>query len=658
MRKWTAWTGLALLAIGVLVQERSLSRGDGPRFTTNRESPVELSLPAEDESYSFAVFGDRTGGPVDGIEILAEAVDDVNAIGPDLVMTVGDLINGYNTTEPWMRQMREFQDTMGELNCDWFPVAGNHDTYWRGPGKPKGEHDANYEKHFGPLWYAFRHKTAWFIVLYSDEGNPETGEKNFSKPSCQRISEEQFAWLDETLATKTGAAEHVFVFIHHPRWKGGQYGDDWNRVHERLVAAGNVSAVFAGHIHAMTYDGVRDGIEYFTLATVGGFLDAELPEAGFLHHFELVTVRESGIDVASIPVGEVLDPRLVTTEVNLTARRLHRDLNPVFAEALDPFSTSADSQVVRVSLKNPVSMPVELTLTPNLGDPRRTVSPDHVHKKLEPGATFETSFTFGVRGASPVDLAYRVPELVIKSDLLAPGIRVSVGETVAKFPHSLRALPEPSRPSKEHALELNGSASSYIPIPSDRIQLDEGPFTLETWVYFEGFEARQGLLAKTENSEFGIFVSRGKPEFFLHVGGEYVTAAADGFTLPTRRWVHVAGVYDGVTMSLYVDGGLIGGSAASGRWRRNSHPLILGGDVDGSGKGTSLTRGQLDEVRLSSVARYDTLRFEPQRRHEADESTVLLYHMDPSNTPWLFDSSSHAVHVPISDSSSIVEASN
>ena len=73
-------------------------------------------------------------------------------------------------------------------------------------------------------------------------------------------------------------------------------------------------------------------------------------------------------------------------------------------------------------------------------------------------------------------------------------------------------------------------------------------------------------------------------------------------------------------------------------------PLVIGGDVNGSGDPVSTFRGKTDEVRLSSAARYSGERFEPQRRLERDAETVLLLHMDGAVGTWLFDSSGQYAH--------------
>src|SRR5262245_22740681 len=93
---------------------------------TSRQSPVKLPLPKSDDTFHFIVFGDRTGGPAEGLKVLDQAVQDTNLLDPDLVMTVGDLINGYSQVNEWNAMAKDYRDIMKGLKMPWFPVAGNH----------------------------------------------------------------------------------------------------------------------------------------------------------------------------------------------------------------------------------------------------------------------------------------------------------------------------------------------------------------------------------------------------------------------------------------------------------------------------------------------------------------------------------------------------
>lgn len=397
--------------IVVFALNAAVSQSAPPPVDTTRSPVAQLHAPDAEDGFVFIVYGDRTGGPDEGIAILSEAVRETNLLDPDLVMTVGDLVNGYNDQAPWLKQMLQFKAVMGGLDCSWYPVAGNHDVYWRGPNRPDNEHESNYETHFGPLWYDFAHKDSHFIVLYTDEPNPATGERNYTKAECQVMSDLQLAFLDSALE-RGKDADHVFVFLHHPRWLGGRYGDDWERVHKVLANAGNVSACFAGHIHQMRYDGKRDGIEYVTLATVGGHQNSFAPEGGWLHQFHVVTVRDDSIELAAVPVGELLDVRDVTGSVSQDTRALAQ-LKPVF-NADSPIEINADGSAaddIVVTLKNPTARSVLVTMTPSSPDARWTFTPP-AHQQLGPGVTGVFKFN-ATRSASPIDEALHAPQVSV-----------------------------------------------------------------------------------------------------------------------------------------------------------------------------------------------------------------------------------------------------
>ena len=113
---------------------------------------------------------------------------------------------------------------------------------------------------------------------------------------------------------------------------------------------------------------------------------------------------------------------------------------------------------------------------------------------------------------------------------------------------------------------------------------------------------------------------------------------SDMRVLPGQRR-RLAGVYDGERVLLFVDGQLQSGSFDVTALKEDTDKRFsLGRLMSADPSGRPYFAGIIDEVRISSVARY-TEDFTPEERFESDEDTLALYHFDEGAGDVLFDSS-------------------
>ncbi len=107
--------------------------------------------------------------------------------------------------------------------------------------------------------------------------------------------------------------------------------------------------------------------------------------------------------------------------------------------------------------------------------------------------------------------------------------------------------------------------------------------------------------------------------------------------LPWSQWVHIAGIYDGEEMRLYVNGLKVSNLAIVGASDVSSSPIFIGASSDTGYK----FKGLIDEVRISKSSRFAYAYTPPRANYYSDGYTVGLWHFDENTGTVAADSSSY-----------------
>jgi hypothetical protein len=190
-----------------------------------------------------------------------------------------------------------------------------------------------------------------------------------------------------------------------------------------------------------------------------------------------------------------------------------------------------------------------------------------------------------------------------------------------------RGADEVSGPTPENngVLALDGRGAV-------RVMLGERPWrlTVECWVRGERLAGGASLVSRYQDGRgWGLNWSRSRGVLPAGLVGTDRGLARAGMETPPEwgEWRHLALTYDGSRAVLYVDGREAGRSERAGEILHGDLPLLIGAEPSERGDPVSLFRGQIDEVRVSSVVRYDGA-FTPREVFETDEHTLLLMHFD------------------------------
>ncbi len=308
----------------------------GTLATTPGYQPPSGASPSTDKpfhdaegGFRFAIVSDRTGGARPGV--FERAIDELNLLQPEFVISVGDLVEGY-MKDPHVlaRQWQEFDGLVARLDMRFFQVAGNHDL----------SNDAMldiWKRRAGSPYYFFIYKNVLFLVLDTDdppisshdilsrlfpepakviemermlESDPRRADELISAqieklkmPAGEvipaSVSEEQANWARHTISAHRDV-RWTMVLMHKPAWLYRSESNHFPEIQSALSS--HPYTVFAGHEHYYQHE-VIDGHDYFRLGTTGGDWIRKGP--GSVDHITWVTVGKNGPHVANIRVGGV-----------------------------------------------------------------------------------------------------------------------------------------------------------------------------------------------------------------------------------------------------------------------------------------------------------------------------------------------------------------
>ncbi len=329
MKYYCAALATSLVCFGFFT---SIVHGADPKPWTH------LNFQNDPELFQFAIVPDRTGGDYRGA--FTNALEKVNRMHPEFVITVGDLVEGRTMQDVNARRsveevQRELQTELTNMTAKvvspFFTVVGNHDIgrsrpYPRSFARANEESTKVWKEFYGnDTYYSFVYKRVLFVCLNTMEGRG-AGKKQVG------ITDAQYAWFKKTLDDNIDV-RWTCVFMHQP---GEWLTDAWLKFEKEELIKRKYT-VFAGDWHTYVH-AKRHGRDYYVLSVAGGgscmnaTLSGEMrtqlkgPEYGEMDHITWVTMTPNGPDVMNLLLSGMLPGDYLNQKTTL---------NEKFTDALD-----------------------------------------------------------------------------------------------------------------------------------------------------------------------------------------------------------------------------------------------------------------------------------------------------------------------------------
>jgi Icc protein len=277
---------------------------------------------ASEYDFTFAFLTDIHLQPeLNAVEGFQTAIDTLNKINPDFILTGGDLVmDALGQTHGRADSLYNlYKETSAGFNMPVYNTVGNHEVFgwYRDEEEITGHPEFGkqmFENRIGERYYSFDHKGWHFIVLDAIARGEEGGY-------IGKISDDQIEWLKKDLE-QTGKETPIAISVHIP------FVTALTQLREGALAASgkglvinnsrdvllnlyeyNLRLVLQGHLHFLEDIYVGDKTHFITAGAVCGRWwknnPTDTPEEGFL----LVKVKGEQIewdyvDYGWTPTGE------------------------------------------------------------------------------------------------------------------------------------------------------------------------------------------------------------------------------------------------------------------------------------------------------------------------------------------------------------------
>jgi 3',5'-cyclic AMP phosphodiesterase CpdA len=262
-------------------------------FTQSPFAPLNHKpLPPSKTDFYFVALGDNrpAGAGLPPTATYRELLKEVSILGPEFVISTGDLLYGNeDTLDQYKQEIAWIKPLLETLPCPFFNVPGNHEI------NNRPEFLAEYQKRLGPLYGKFEFGGYRFVAVCTEIPSPH--------PS---VFGDQLDWLKQEFSV----SKPTFTYQHHPVFERPTNKDTAEQAEvenagelHKLYQQGGVKIAFEGHDHVYNKQ-EHDGITYVIAGGSGAPLDAAPTDGGYFH-FVLVHVNGDSVTETPIPMGAI-----------------------------------------------------------------------------------------------------------------------------------------------------------------------------------------------------------------------------------------------------------------------------------------------------------------------------------------------------------------